>query len=362
MRTKNGLEIFLSSEHKSQPSGPSYVCIWRALAALLAIVFCLPGAAHSQSPELAMREFSSAQIKKGVRTIGMGGDGASQGNYGLVWKDANTAIADYGQTNFDNGNEFRFEAVGVTSPPLWNDLAIYVIGVTQDTNNVNFRVNSPGLGPGKVDLVGTGQNQGIFSKIAMPLGRGVSAGILLSHEVSRFDGVSQSGQAVHYETEWLPSGGGGIAWQVSPQLLVGTRVILNSDLERRTDPAGVTEGIARSREFRMGASYSPWAGGLFDYGGTRLHKINAVNGTDVTINAPTYGFEQAFYERRFVVRLGRDEHASTFGFSVKSSPFNIDVAYVEDMGLDRVGDVFGEKSHSLVMTLTWDFGQAHSVH
>ncbi len=64
--------------------------------------------------------------KEGLRTIGMGGDGASQENYGLVWKDASTAIADYGQTNFDNGNEFRFEAMGVTTPPLWEDLAVYL--------------------------------------------------------------------------------------------------------------------------------------------------------------------------------------------------------------------------------------------
>ena len=108
---------------------------------------------------------------------------------------------------------------------------------------MNFRVNSPGLGPGIVGLAGTGKNQGIFSKIAMPLGHGVSAGILLSHEVSSFDGVSKIGQTVHYETEWRPSGGGGIAWQVNPQLLVGARVILNSDFERRTDPAGVPRAL-----------------------------------------------------------------------------------------------------------------------
>jgi len=361
MTNKNRFEQFLISEHGPQPC-PLAISIWRVLAVIFAFVLCLPGTGHSQSPELSMREFSSAQIKKGVRTIGMGGDGASQGNYGLVWKDASTAIADYGQTNFDNGNEFRFEAVGVTTPPLWNDLAVYIIGVTQDTNDVNFQVTSPGLGPGKVAVVGTGRNEGFFSKIAMPLGYGVSAGVLLSHEISSFDAVTQGGQRVRYETDWRPSGGFGVAWQANPQLLVGTRVILNTDLERRIDPSGVSEGIARSREFRLGASYSPWAGGLIDYGGTRLHKINALYGTDITINAPTYGFEQAFYERRFVVRLGRDEHSSTFGFSVKSSPFNIDVAYVDDMGLDRVGDIFGPKSHSLVMTLTWDFQSHPAAH
>ena len=361
MKNNNSFEPFLNSEGDIRPSPPR-ISMWQMLAVTFAFIICLPVYALAQSPELSMREFSSAQIKKGVRTIGMGGDGASQGNYGLVWKDASTAIADYGQTNFDNGNEFRFEAVGVTTPPLWKDLAVYVIGVTQDTNDVNFRVRSPGLGAGKVAVVGTGRNEGFFSKIAMPLGHGVSAGVLLSHEISSFDAMTQSGQRVRYETDWRPSGGFGVAWQANPKLLVGTRVILNTDLERRIDPSGVSEGIARSREFRLGASYSPWTGGLIDYGGTRLHKINALNGTDVTINAPTYGFEQAFYERRFVVRLGRDEHSSTFGFSVKSPPFNIDVAYVDDMGLDRVGDLFGPKSHSLIMTLTWDYQSRLPAH
>ena len=37
-------------------------------------------------PETALREFAGGQIKKGVRTIGMGGDGATTGNYALVYK------------------------------------------------------------------------------------------------------------------------------------------------------------------------------------------------------------------------------------------------------------------------------------
>jgi hypothetical protein len=68
-----------------------------------------------------MREFSSGQIKKGVRSIGFGGDGATWGNYGLVWQDANTAVVDYGNTHYSNGNDFNFQAVGATSPSLWHD-------------------------------------------------------------------------------------------------------------------------------------------------------------------------------------------------------------------------------------------------
>src|ERR1700751_3102073 len=91
---------------------------------------------HAQSPELSMREFSSAQIKKGVRSIGFGGDGATWGNYGLVWKDADTALLDYGNTRFDNGNTFQFSAVGLTSPALWHGLAIYVIAMTQSAHDI----------------------------------------------------------------------------------------------------------------------------------------------------------------------------------------------------------------------------------
>jgi hypothetical protein len=70
------------------------------------------------SPDLAMRDFSSGQIKKGVRSIGFGGDGATWGNYGLVWKDAGTALVDYGDTSYTNGNDFHFVAAGATTPAL----------------------------------------------------------------------------------------------------------------------------------------------------------------------------------------------------------------------------------------------------
>src|ERR1700756_4001686 len=73
--------------------------------------------AHAQSPELSLRELASGQIKKGVRSIGFGGDGATWGNYALVYRDANGALVDYGLTQYSNGNQFTFTAVGATSPP-----------------------------------------------------------------------------------------------------------------------------------------------------------------------------------------------------------------------------------------------------
>ena len=239
---------------------------FRCLAlAMLAASFCaFAGWARAQSPELSMREFSSGQIKKGVRSIGFGGDGATWGNYGLVWLDASTVLADYGDTHYTNGNDFHFYAVGITTPPLWHRLAIYVIAMSQDTNDVRLSVKSPGLGPGAVPVIGTGSDTAVFSKIALPLGKGFSAGVLLSHETSHFDATAQQNSQLHvlYQTEWRPSGGFGIAWQPSKRLLLGFRGLLDNDLEQRTDPVSVSEGLARTQEYRLGGSVSPWNGAL----------------------------------------------------------------------------------------------------
>lgn len=61
-------------------------------------VVLLPTALFAQSPELSPREFASGQIKKGVRSIGFGGDGATGGNYALVYSDAGGALVDGGLT------------------------------------------------------------------------------------------------------------------------------------------------------------------------------------------------------------------------------------------------------------------------
>jgi hypothetical protein len=94
----------------------------------------------------------------------------------------------------------------------------------------------------------------------MPLGQGFSAGVLLAYEISQFDAttVANPQQRIRYETEWRPSAGFGLGWQPIKTMLMVFRALLNNDLKRRTDPAGVTEGIARSAEYRFGGSYSPW--------------------------------------------------------------------------------------------------------
>jgi hypothetical protein len=312
--------------------------------------------ARADSPELAMRDFATGQIKKGVRSIGFGGDGATWGNYGLVWRDAGTALVDYGDTSYSNGNDFHFAAVGATSPSLWHSLAIYLIAVREITNNVDFSLHDPGLGPGATPVSGRGVDNALFSKIALPLGHGVSAGVLLSYERSHFDAESIANPAstVRYETDWRPSGGLGVVWQPDKRLLLGIRALLNNDRERRIDAIGAREGLARSAELRAGVSVSPWDGALLDAGGTRLERRNAIAGTHTTTYEPNVGIEQAFMNRRFVVRFGVDETSPTAGVSARFPPVNVDLAYVRNMARARVGELFGDRSSTVIATVTVD--------
>ena len=309
-----------------------------------------------------MREFSSGQIKKGVRSIGFGGDGATWGNYALVAADANTALVDYGDTHFTNGNNFNFEAVGLNSPSLWHGLTIYVVAMFQGTNGVSFSAKSPGLGSGPVSLSGRGSDQGIFAKIAMPLGKGFSIGVLLDHETSQFDAStagSSNPQQVRYETLWRPSGGLGITWQSkNKKMLFGIRGLSNNDMERRTDPAGITDGMARTTEFRMGGSVSPWESALIDIGATRLERWNGLGATHTVFYDPNLGFEQGLLSKRLTLRAGLDETSPTAGLSLKFARYKLDAAYVHDMGESRVGDLFGANSQSVVFTFTVDYGRA----
>jgi len=338
-----------------------YSRLWLAVVLAIATIFGFAHSARAQSPELAMRDFSSGQIKKGVRSIGFGGDGATWGNYGLVWLDANTAILDYGNTHYTNGNDFNFQAVGATSPSLWHDLAIYAIAMTQGTNDVKFLAKAQGLGPTAVPMVGKGNDEAVFVKIAMPIAYGFSAGVLLSHETSQFDATTLSGQNVKYETDWRPSGGFGVAWQSDDKKwLFGFRALYNNDFERRIDFAGVAEGLAQSQEYRLGGSYQIWQGGLIDVGVTRLEKWNAIAGTHTVTYNPNLGFEQKVGDN-FVFRFGLDETSPTAGITYKFSPFKLDIAYVHDMAKARVGDLFGTTSDSILATLTFDFAPPKSA-
>lgn len=329
---------------------------WLVVGMIVAGICAFPRYARAQSPELAMREFSSGQIKKGVRSIGFGGDGATWGNYGLVWLDADTALVDFGDTHYTNGNDFHFGAVGLTTPGLWHGLAIYGIFMFQGTNDVHFNAKSPGLGPAAVPVVGNGSDHAVFVKVAMPVWKGISVGVLLSHETSQFDAAAGSpAQTVHYQTVWRPSGGFGVAWQPNKRLLFGFRGLLNNDLERRTDPAGLAEGMSHTAEFRLGGSISPWKGALVDVGGTRVERRNSLAGTYRLVYHPNLGFEQALLAKRLALRFGLDETSPTVGGSFKFGRFKLDAAYVDNMARSRVGNLFGTHSDSFLVTFTADY-------
>ena len=338
-----------------------------ACAALIvfAMVWLFAANARAQSPELSIREFASGQIKKGVRSIGFGGDGATWGNYGLVYRDADAALLDAGVTAYTNGNRFTFTAVGATTPPLWHGLAIYAIALSQHAEGLHLSLASPALGPTARAVQASGANQAVFTKIAMPLGHGISAGVLLAYELSQFDATTPLGDAaaatVHYATRWRPSGGLGVAWQPIPRLLFGARTILNHDEEVRTDDAGTTQGLARSYEFRLGASVSPWTGGILDVGGTELYKRNGLTGATTSALHPNLGVEQAMANGAFVLRAGLDETSYAGGLTARWRPLRLDLAYVSALGRARVGSLFGKTSNSVLATLTFDFGWRSSA-
>jgi hypothetical protein len=313
-----------------------------------------------QSPELSLREFASGQIKKGVRSIGMGGDGATWGNYALVYKDSSTALLDAGISNYTNGNKFGFTAVGVTLPPFKHGLVLYVIALSQSATDISTAVRHPGSGGLPDPVHGDGSNQAVFAKSAMPLGKGWSAGILLSYERSQFDAHSDHSthEFINFQTRWVPSGGFGISWQPNRRILIGFRGLFNNDRERRTDYLGATTGANNTQEYRLGISVGLWQGALADLGGNIRHRSNQVYGTKNTAAEPNIGFEQTLFRRHFTFRFGLDETSGTGGISLRFHPINIDVAYVHNLAAERVGTIFGATSNAILATVVYKFGKS----
>lgn len=313
---------------------------------------------YGQNPEFSLREFASGQIKKGVRSIGMGGDGATWGNYSLVWKDSSTALLDAGSTQYTNSNKFSFTAVGVTLPPFKNGLTIYAIALSQHASSIATTLKYPGS-EGLPDAVhGDGNNQSVFVKAAMPLGAAISIGVLVSYERAQFDAVSDHaiGQYVRYLTGWVPSGGFGVTWQPSKRVLVGFRALFNNDTEKRIDNVRTSTGLNNTQEYRLGMSIGLWQGALVDAGGNIRHKSNQIYHVQNTATEPNIGFEQNLWQRHFAFRFGVDETSATTGFSLRFNPIVIDLACVHDLAKERVGTIFGTNSTSVLSTLLFDFG------
>ena len=330
----------------------SYARSIGALAAFAALLVASPAKA---GPELALREFAGGQVKKGVRTIGMGGDGATTGNYALVYKDAGGALFDEGLVRFsDTGNFFNFSAVGFTTPTFWDDAAFYVIALGQNATGVHVwdYVPSAARPPSRGDLSDTS----VFVKFAKPLSKAWSLGFMGAFELSQATLLPNDGAApIEFHTSYLPSGGVGLHWHPDDHWQAGARVILNNDNETRTQAGVSASGFARANEYRLGMAYSPWATTLFDLGGVALDRSNTLEHTSSLDIRPTVGAEQALVPKRVWIRAGLDETTWTGGASVAFAPIKIDLAYLENLAAARTGDVFGKQNSSFIVTNNFDY-------
>lgn len=326
-----------------------------ALVVIGCLITALPSVVLA-GPETSLREFASGQIKKGVRSIGMGGDGATFGNYALVYRDAGSAVMDYGLVHFsDTGNQFTFSAVGFTSPRFWDDAALYVIAMSQHATNIHVW-SLTAASTSKPSSTGDGSNQAIFVKFAKPITDTLSAGFLLSYELSQMTLLPDGGgAAITYRTAWRPSGGLGVTWQPSKMFLFGARALLSNDEETRIDATTTRSGWARSYEYRLGGAFMPWEGTVVDVGAAALDRSNALDGTRTFKVAPTVGAEQAIIAKRLWARAGLDETTWTAGVSGALSVFKLDVAVLRNLAEERTGGVFGANNVGGFATLTVDY-------
>jgi hypothetical protein len=333
-------------------AAPSRLCFFfvSGLAVLTA-----PATAGA-GPETALREFAGGQIKKGVRTIGMGGDGATTGNYALVYKDAGGAIFDEGVAHFvDTGNLFTFSAVGFTTPSFWDDAAFYVIALGQTANGVHVWDLTPRSAK-RPPSTGNLSDTSVFVKLAKPLGSTVSIGFMGAFELSQATlGPDAGGPPIEFTTSYLPSGGLGLHWHPGEHWQFGARVILNHDQETRRQGGSVTTGLLRSYEYRLGGAYSPWKGTLVDIGAAALDRSNDVEHTATFVVNPTVGVEQWLVPKRVWARAGLDETTWTTGMSVVLGPIKIDLAYLYNLAAARTADVFGKRNTSLIATIGLDY-------
>lgn len=328
----------------------------RRLLALFGLSLVAVSTNAVAGPETALREFAGGQVKKGVRTIGMGGDGATTGNYALVYKDAGGAIFDEGIAHFtDTGSTFTFSAVGFTTPTFWDDAAFYVIALGQTGNGVRVWDLTP-ASAGKPPSRGNLADTSIFVKFAKPITSTLSIGFMGAFELSQATMLPDNGAPpIQFSTSYLPSGGLGLHWHPDDRWQFGVRVILNHDDETRRQGAAVTSGLLRSYEYRLGGAYAPWKGGLIDVGASALDRSNQLEHTTTFDVHPTVGIEQALVLKRVWARAGLDETTWTTGMSFAAGPFKVDLAYLYNLAEARTGDVFGKRNTSLIGTIGFDY-------
>jgi hypothetical protein len=332
---------------------------------LLLVLLGFHAAPAAAGPETSLRELAGGQVKKGVRTIGLGGDGATTGNYALVYKDAGGAIFDEGITHYtDTGNSFSFSAVGFTTPTFWDDAAFYVIALGQTGNDVHvWSVTDKSAK--KPPSTGNLSDTSVFTKFAKPITPSLSFGLMGAFEMSQASLLPDAGgPAIRFATGYLPSGGFGLHFHPDDKWQAGLRVIMNHDRETRTQGGTSTSGLLRSYEYRLGIAYSPWKGGLIDVGAAALDRSNEVEHTLTFAVHPTVGVEQALVPRRVWARGGLDETTWTTGMSLAVAPFKFDLAYLYNLAAARTGDVFGKRNASFIGTIGFEYEKlfAHGAH
>ena len=311
----------------------------------------------SAGPETALREFASSQIKKGVRALGMGGDGATIGNYSLVYRDAGGAVADYGITSFsDTGNAVHFLAVGLTTPHFWNGSAIYLIAMDEWGSGLALHLDSPQFSSG-ANFRGEASDQAIFAKFAKPLPYGFAIGGLFGWERSALSAIETQGNgALSYNTTYLPSGGIGATYEWK-WLLAGVRALLSNDIETRRDAISTSRGWLASWEFRTGLAVRPFEGTTIDLGFVGLWRNSEIDHKQAFTPAVVAGIEQRVWRDYLTVRAGWNESSPTAGISAHWRFLKLDAAYVYNLGIDRSNGVFGHTDNAVLFTLNYDYSQ-----
>jgi hypothetical protein len=188
----------------------------------------------------------------------------------------------------------------------------------------------------------------------------VSLGVMLSYAQSQMTLLPLAGSpAIRYSTSWLPSGGVGLHWRPDEHWELGARITVVNDEETRDDASGLRSGLVRTDDARLGGGWSPWAGTRLDAGLVVRQEASDVDAalrlpsTSLKV-FPTVGVEQALVRRRVWARAGLDERTWTTGLSLRAQPVTVDVAYVYDLALSRIDQVFGQHDASLLASLRLD--------
>jgi hypothetical protein len=333
----------------------------RAIGPALLAACTLTAAGAQAGPEVGVRAMASEAVESGVRSVGMGGDGATTGNYAASLREAGSASVVAGVARYaDTADAFSFLGARLTTPTFWDGATLSVVAASQrttDTRVWDYTASSKLEPPS----LGDGSSQSALAILAKPLSGAVSVGVMVSYAQSQMTLLPLSGTPpIRYETTWLPSGGVGLHWHPSDAWEVGARVTLSNDEETRDDASGLRSGLVHEYDARLGAGWSPWRGTRVDAGFVGRAQGSAVDASLRLPSSsfkvfPTVGLEQALVRGRVWARAGLDERTWTTGVSLRARSLTVDLAYVYGLGLSRIDDLFGQRNASLLASLRFDY-------